>query len=56
MCTKNGSIVTKDLILNQMMPSTEGNAKVEFSSAWYHYSQYVENGGYACNENYWPII
>lgn len=50
---KNGSIVTKDSILNQMLPSTEGNAEVEFSSIGYHYFQYIENGGYACNENYW---
>jgi hypothetical protein len=50
---KNGSVVTKDSILNQMLPFVEGNAKVEFSLVGYHYFQYVENGGYACNENYW---
>lgn len=50
---KNGSIVTKDSILNQMLPSIEGNATVEFGFVGYHYFQYIENGGYACNENYW---
>jgi len=53
---KNGSIVTKDSILNQMLPSTEGNAKVEYGGVSYHYFQYIENGGYACNENYWCTL
>lgn len=52
----NGSIVTKDLILNQMLPSTEGNAEVELSIVSYHYFQYIENGGYACNESYWAPL
>ena len=56
MCPKYDSIVTKDSILNQMMPLTEGNAKVNFSSVWYHYLQYIENGGYSCNENYWAPL
>ncbi len=47
------SIVTKDSILNQMLPLTEGNAKVEFGSVGYLYFQYVENDGYACNERAW---
>lgn len=53
---KNNSIVTKDSILNQMLPSTEGNAKVELSVVGYHYFQYIENGGYACDENYWAPL
>lgn len=52
---ENGSVVT-DNTLQFMKPAVEGNAKVEFSSVGYHYSQYVENGGYACNENYWTPL
>lgn len=50
---KKDSIVTKDSILNLMLPLTEGNAKVEHGGAAYLYFQYVENSGYTCNESYW---
>jgi len=49
---ENGSVVT-DNTLQFMKPAVKGNAEVEFSSVGYLYFQYIENGGYACNENYW---
>lgn len=53
---RKDSVVTKDLILNQMLPSTEGNAKVEFGYVDYLYLHYIENGGYECNECYWAPL
>lgn len=52
---ESGSVVN-DNIFQFMKPTVKGSAKVEFSSVGYHYSHYVENGGYACNENYWAPL
>jgi hypothetical protein len=52
---ESGSVVT-DNTLQFMKPAVEDNAKVELGAVIYHYSQYIENGGYACNENYWAPL
>lgn len=52
---ESGSVVT-DNTFQFMKPTVKGNAEVKLSSVGYHYSQYVENGGYACDKNYWAPL